>query len=274
MDTSLELLPLPAAHTRALNLLADADVEVGQLAQVIEADPALTASILRGANSAASAPIERIDTANAAVIRLGLGHTRRMIVGAVTSSAFEHLHRAEVDADETWRHLVATALLTQAAMWLGGTPRGAVSEAFTAGMLHDLGRLSMATQDPGRYSLVATLARTGADLLEAEMRMFGVDHTTWGAKVSEAWNIPETVADSVLHHHGGGGGQLAQAVLAARETAWSLGIGDGVLMPDEVTFPEKPEHEQIVAEIGGPDGLTEQIEWYRGALGNSHAVAA
>ena len=273
MDTSLELLPLPAAHTSALNLLADPHVEVGELAQVIDSDPALTASILRGANSAASAPIERIDTANAAVIRLGLGHTRRMIVGAVTSSAFEHLHRAEVDADETWRHLVATALLTQAATWLGGTPRGAVSEAFTAGMLHDLGRLSMATQDPGRYSLVATLGRTGADVLEAEMRMFGVDHTTWGAKVSEAWNIPETVVDSVSHHHGGGG-ELAQAVRAARETAWSLGIGDGVLIPDEVTFPETPEHEQIVAEIGGPDGLAEQIEWYRGALGNSHAVAA
>ena len=57
MDTSLELLPLPAAHTRALNLLADTDVEVGELAQVIESDPALTASIFRGANSASSAPI-------------------------------------------------------------------------------------------------------------------------------------------------------------------------------------------------------------------------
>ena len=273
MDTALELLPLPTTHARAMQLLSDPNVEIGELARVIESDPALTASMLRGANAAASAPIERIDTASTAVVRLGLGHTRRIIIGAVTSSAFEHLHRAEIDADATWRHLVSTALLAQAVMWGRGTPRGAVSEAFTAGMLHDIERLSMATQDANRYSLVTTLARSGASVTEAEMRMFGFDHASWGERISESWNIPENVRNAILHHHGGGG-ELGDAVRLAREISWSLGIGDGVLTPDQETYPEDPSHEAVLGELGGAEGLTEQIEWYRGALDSSPVTAA
>ena len=274
VHSNIELLPLPAAHARALQLLNDPNSEIAALAQVIESDPALTASLLRAANSALSAPVHRIDTANVAVIRLGLAETRRLTVGAVASSAFAHLHRAELDVDEVWRHMVATAMLTQAASWRDGVPRGAVSEAFTAGMLHDIGRLSMATQDPGRYSLVATMARGGAEVLEVETRVFGFDHCTWGERVAEVWNIPDHVRPAVVHHHGDSDDPLARATKSAREIAWSLGIGDGLLTPEEETFPEQPEHAHILDEIGGADGLFEHIEWYRGALGAPAPPAA
>ena len=271
---NIELLPLPAAHARALQLLNDPGAEIAALAQVIESDPALTVSMLRAANSALSAPVNRVDTAHLAVIRLGLAETRRLVVGAVASSAFAHLHRAELDVDEVWRHMVATAMLTQAASWRAGVPRGEVSEAFTAGMLHDIGRLSMATQDPARYSLVATLARSGAEVLEAETRVFGFDHCTWGERVAEVWNIPDHVRPAVVHHHGDSEDALAQATTSAREVAWSLGIGDGLLTPEEETFPETTEHSHILSEIGGAAGLFAQIEWYRGALGAPSSPAA
>jgi putative nucleotidyltransferase with HDIG domain len=269
MNTSLELPPLPAAHSRALNLLSDADVDASALAQVVQTDPSLTAAILRAANSAFSAPVNPIDTANAAVIRIGLTDTRRVIVGAVASSAFGQIEAAEIDGDETWKHLVAVALLTQAAMWRDGTPRGAVSQAFTAGMLHDIGRLSMAAQDPSHYSIVATLARSGADIREAEMRMFGFDHADWGGQVSEAWNVPDSVVDAIRNHHGADGDELAVAVFAARRITWSLGIGDGVTEAREATFPDEPLHEEIMSELGGIEGFNEQMDWYRGAMNPS-----
>lgn len=275
MDIRLELPPLPAAHARALNLLSDADVDASALAQVIETDPSLTAAILRAANSAFSAPVDPINTANAAVIRIGLIDTRRMIIGAVASSAFGQLDDVEIDGDETWKHLVAVALLTQAAMWRDGTPRGAVSQAFTAGMLHDIGRLSMVAQDPSRYAIVATLARGGADIREAEMRMFGFDHADWGGQVSEAWKVPDDVVEAIRCHHAPDGSGLSFAVFAARRITWSLGIGDGVTEAREATYPDEPLHEEIVSELGGVDGLYEQIEWYRGALDSSaHSAAA
>jgi putative nucleotidyltransferase with HDIG domain len=274
MNTTLELPPLPAAHSRALNLLSDADIDASALAQVVETDPSLTAAILRAANSAFSAPVNPIDTANAAVIRIGLTDTRRVIVGAVASSAFGQIEAAEIDGDETWKHLVAVALLTQAAMWRAGTPGGAVSQAFTAGMLHDIGRLSMAAQDPSRYSIVATLARSGADIREAGMRMFGFDHADWGGQVSEAWNVPDSVVDAIRNHHGADGDELAVAVSAARRITWSLGIGDGVTEAREATFPDEPLHEEIMSELGGIEGFNEQMDWYRGAMNPSGQPAA
>jgi HD-like signal output (HDOD) protein len=275
MDAALDLLPLPAAHARALKLLSDPDAEIGALARVIEVDPALTAAMLRAANSAASAPVKRIDTAHEAVIRIGLELTRRLLVGAVASNAFRDLHEAEIDAAETWRHVVATALLAQAAIWHeGDADGGAVAEAFTAGILHDIGRLSMATQAPGRYSLVASRVRSGVGVLEAETEIFGFDHASWGGRVSEVWQVPEAITDAILHHHDGGGGKLARAIFVAREVARSLGIGDGLLAPQDPTFPEQPADEELVAELGGTVGFFDVIDWYRTALDPSPSAAA
>ena len=109
MDVTLELPPLSAAHGRALTLLSDPDAEVGDFTSVVESDPALTAAILRAANSAASAPVDHIEVVDVAVIRMGLSLTRRLIVSAVASNAFGELERAGIDEGETWRHLVATA---------------------------------------------------------------------------------------------------------------------------------------------------------------------
>jgi HD-like signal output (HDOD) protein len=164
--------------------------------------------------------------------------------------------------------------LTQATMCRDGTPRGAVSQAFTAGMLHDIGRLSMAAQDPSRYSILATLARGGANIREAEMRMFGFDHADWGGQVSEAWNVPGSVVDAIRNHHGPDGDDLAVAVFAACRITWSLGIGDGVTEAREATFPEEPLHEEIMSELSGIEGFNEQMAWYRGALNQSRQAAA
>lgn len=267
MRIALEVPPLPMAHGRALSLLSDPDLQFEELAQVIESDPALTMSLLRAANSAASAPVTRVDTASVAIVRVGTDHARRLVVGAVASSAFAHLHRAGIDSEEIWQHLIAVAMLAQAVDWLHGTPTGEVGDAFTAGMLHDLGRLSMAAQEPDRYATVSRRARDGEHVREAEHDSFGFEHSEWGMQVAEQWDLPDDIGGAIAHHHDASGGRLAEAVYMARKIAWSLGIGDG--LPGEVapTFPLRPEHEVIISQLGGLEGLLAQIEWYRGAIG-------
>lgn len=274
MDASLELLPLPAAHAQALRALADPDVEVAELAHVIEGDPALTTAMLRAANSASSAPVARIESAEVAVVRLGLWLTRRLLAGAVVSSTFQQIHEAGIDDAEMWRHVVATALLSQGVMWHAGRSSEAVAEAFTTGILHEVGRQSMATQDPERYARAAALIRSGDDARSAERSIFGFDHAAWGAEVSEAWQVADAITRAIGHHHEESADGLTQAVCTARRLAWSLGIGDGLVKPDQTTYPEQPADEEIVAELGGTEGLFEVIEWYRGALGSSPAAEA
>lgn len=269
MRIALEVPPLPAAHGRALSLLSDPDFQFEELAMVIESDPALTMSLLRAANSAASAPVARVDTASVAIVRVGTDQTRRLVVGAVASSAFAHLHRAEIDSGEIWQHLIAVAMLAQAVAWLHGTPTGEVGDAFTAGMLHDLGRLSMAAQEPERYATVSRQARDGENVREAERDSFGFEHGEWGMQVAEQWDLSDGIGDAIAHHHDVSRGRFAESVCIAREIAWSMGIGDGLTDGVPPTFPLRPEHETIVSQLGGPEGLIAQIEWYRGAIGGA-----
>ena len=137
MWTASNIPALPIAHGRALALLAQRDVEIARLAEVIESDPALTAAVLRAANSAISSPAQWITTAREAVVRIGLDTTFNIVSGMIVNSAFGDLQRAGLDAGELWRHLIATALLADAA----ASAAGERTEAFTAGLLHDVGRL-------------------------------------------------------------------------------------------------------------------------------------
>ena len=163
MTSSVEIPTLPIARVRALALVANVNPSYDDLAEVVDADPALTIALLRAANSAASAPVDRVRTAHIAMVRVGMKEARRIIMGVALSTSFQRLHCSGIDEDEMWRHLIATAVLADAIAW------GEVlhSEAFTAGLLHDVGRLALAAADPARYSQVVKLAQRGVPAGEA-----------------------------------------------------------------------------------------------------------
>ena len=259
---TLELPTLPVAHAQALAMLARHDIAASDLAAIVEGDPALTAAVLRAANSAASAPLAQIRTANDAIVRIGLSITRRIVAGAALGSSFTDLGRSGLDVNEMWRHVVACALLADATAWADG-PR---TEAFTAGLLHDVGRLAMAAQDPERYATVVARVHAGEDARTAESAAFGVDHVEWGTEIGDAWGFPDAVADAIANHHDGGEGPLAWVTWNGRRIAGDIGIGDGMLPPDEAEAEPDPEDAAIVEVAGGGESLDSQIEWYRGAF--------
>lgn len=260
MWTTHDIPALPVAQARALALLSHRDVEVEAIAEVVESDPALTACLLRAANSVVSAPVHQITTAREAIVRIGLDPTFNVVSGAIVRRAFGDLRRAALDTRELWRHLIAVALLADAA----AASQGARTGAFTAGLLHDLGRLSMAVQEPRRYAAVARLVRGGADPVEAEVRLLGISHTRWGERVAHAWGIPEAEAEAIGDHHGGEKSPLSAAVRDARQIAATLGIGDGLCAPSVPTEEETPA--DTVLSFGGPEALFLLIDWYGGAF--------
>ena len=260
----LQSLPvLPAAHARALAALRDEDVAIAEVAAVVETDPALTAAVLRAANSAASAPINRIATAQQGVARIGLQHTRQLVTGAVMSSSFQGLTRGGLDLDELWRHLIACALLNDRVAAQGDDR----SSAFTAGLMHDLGRMAMANADPERYSWVVKLARQGRPTIEAETELFGHDHQELGLRVAEEWQLPEPIAEAAAGHHDAGDG-VAALTRHSRELARTIGFGDGVL---PATESDSLEHlvasdKMLLSGLGGAEGLRTQVEWFRDSV--------
>ena len=171
--THAQALPvLPAAHAKALQLLEDQNAEVAELAETVSADPALTTAVLRAANSAASAPINRVTEADQAIMRIGFDATRRLVAGTVVGTTFKDIRQAGIDTDQLWEHLIACAILTDQTLRHDKTMSG----GFAAGLLHDLGRMTMAQTEPELYAKVVTLARKGADARSIEIDVFGYDH--------------------------------------------------------------------------------------------------
>jgi len=225
MTVALALPVLPVAHARVLSILRQPVPSLSEVVLLVESDPALTASVLRTANSAASAPLTRIATANNAIVRIGLSMTRRILAGAVLKETFRGSGRSGIDADELWRHLILTALLSEGV----SADAGARSAAFTAGLLHDVGRLAMAASEPHGYRAVVDRAAGGANVSAAEREVFGVAHVEWGTEVARAWDFPREVVEAIeQHHRAESSSALAERMRHAREAAWRLGAGDGI----------------------------------------------
>lgn len=262
MSLKVEVPPLPVAHARALSLLKEPEPGVSAISELVDTDPALTAAVIRLANSAASSPIDRVRTARMAIVRVGVTEARRVVLGVALSSAFTGMNGSHIDEGELWRHLIATAILADATAW-GTTDQ---SEAFTAGLLHDIGRLAMATQNPGRYATVVARARQGADPVQAERAVFGLGHIEWGEAVGRAWGIPSEITQAIANHHHGELSGLAWVVKQGRELSASLGIGDGVTEPEPDGTQTPAAGIPVISELGGADAVMQRVQWYRGAL--------
>jgi putative nucleotidyltransferase with HDIG domain len=219
--------------------------------------------MLRAANSAASAPVDRVTTAERALMRVGLSATHRIVTGAVVGASFGDLHRAGLDPDELWRHVIACALLADSAT-RDGADR---SSGFTAGLLHDIGRMAFAQGEPERYAEVVAAAKAGENVEDAEKKVFGRDHAEWGELVAREWDIPDEIAIAIGGHHSGATDSLSKAMGDARRVAAHLGYGDGVVPPEVADDAELPvEGKLMLSAVGGEESLNTQIEWFRGAL--------
>lgn len=265
---------IPAVHARAMAVLNDPDLEIKHLATLVETDPSLTAAVIRSANSAASATTRRISTAGEAVVRIGLNTTRRIVMSAVIGESYRGLERSGLNTAELWRHLLACALIADS---ITAVSPGR-STAFTAGLLHDVGRMAMAQADPIRYSRIVQMAREGVEATETEEEVFGRSHADWGIEAAETWALPADVIEAIGDHHRGNAGPTARAVFDSRRITANLGIGDGIIQPPalpeeqpELALPD--EDYEVIEAMGGLQFVMEQIDWYCGAIKGARRAA-
>ena len=257
---------LSPAQAQSVSLIMSKQAALTELAAVIEGDPTITLALLRFANSALDAPLERVVRVSDAIVRLGLEETRRITLGIIVQqSAGAKLDDCGLDVDELWRHLVGTAILADAVASTDEALAGVRTLTFSAGMLHDVGRLALASASPPHYQRVCRRVAAGATALEAERTEFGIDHEALGLEVAAAWGLPEALLPAIGGHHAPGDG-VAGVVYRARELASKLGIGDGLLAPGEPSLSEADRDAIAVMHIGGAAQLHARIDWFRGGL--------
>jgi diguanylate cyclase (GGDEF)-like protein len=190
-------LPSPTGVGLAiLELTRGEDYSMGDVTRVIQTDPALTGRILRIANSAASSPSQPITSVSQAAMRLGVRSVRNVALGFSLVSGNRSGECRSFDYERYWAHSLAVAVAAQA---LAEETRGVTpTDAFTCGLLSDIGSLALASIHPERYTEVLRRAsEPDGSLLLVERELLDIDHVQLGCALLSEWGLPESFAHAL-----------------------------------------------------------------------------
>ncbi len=193
-----ELPALPALVIELIESLDKESTSAEQLADKISNDQALVAKTLRLANSSFYGMSREITSVADAATVLGLRTIRNIAIAAVLA---EHFGRGDgmLDFDAFWRHSLATALCSAAIARETGFEEGM---AFTLGLLHDVGRLVLASAFAEQFSQVVAHQRAhDCPSLEAERAVLGTDHAAIGRLITEQWHFSPKLVAAIAGHH-------------------------------------------------------------------------
>jgi putative nucleotidyltransferase with HDIG domain len=261
-----DLPSLPEVALKVTRLVEDPSVSAAAIGRVVSTDQALTARVLRLANSAFYGVSRRIGTVQEAVVVLGFRTIKTLTLAASLYPALSGEVRGyALERGDLWRHSIACAVGAQAlAKEMGSTaPRvGPVTpdEAFVAGLLHDIGKMVLSVHLKEYFG--QTRDRALADnvpFLLAERAILGIDHAQAGAAMAERWNLPAALVDAIACHHDPLGAQHGNVGLAcvthvADALCLTLGIGVG---GDGLLFSLRSEALDALGIAARPDELTD-----------------
>ena len=186
----------PAAAEQVLRLVGSPRSSAADLARVVETDPALSARVMRLANSPYYGIPRRVSSTQHAIVMLGFDTVRGLAVSAAMSLLDG---RPELGPDGFWRHAVTTAATCATIAKRIGAPE---ADAFSVGLLHDLGTVLLHRRDATKFAEASTQPSM-SQIVAAEIAAFGITHGQIGSEALDAWGFPRPFVEAVaLHQHG------------------------------------------------------------------------
>jgi diguanylate cyclase (GGDEF)-like protein len=185
----------PGIALRVIELAQDPEVDMATAADVIALDMALSARMLRVANSPLYASRRRIDNLGQALTMLGLNATLSLALGFSMVQGLRNAFGAHPLHERIWRRSAATALASRVL----GQARGLrkPEELMLAGLLQDIGMLALLQSEPTRYAPLLEAATDNAALVAAERATFGCDHAQIGAWLAQDWHLPDYLTQAI-----------------------------------------------------------------------------
>ena len=195
---NLQLPTLPAGAMRVAKLAQDYNSSTKAIADAIGTDPALAGLVLSRANSPLYAMERLVTTLPKAISAMGNEAIHSLVVTLAFSNVFSREIRASKIGQAIWKHSLAVGILArELSLELG--LRGA-EEAFTCGLLHDIGKFLLLKYDSVLYSQIAE-KETEREMLGFERINFGYMHDQVGALAVRRWGMPEEISHVIFNHH-------------------------------------------------------------------------
>lgn len=221
--------PMPGAAQKAFKLSTDPNAEARDFIDIIESDEALSARVIKIANSVFFDRGHQSKTIEESVTVIGINELRCLLSSTSLAEIFPSNNPGR---QSMWAHDVATGLISKAISARLG-PLDA-DLAFLCGLMHDIGKLLLMQRASENYSKVFKMVEeNGEDFCRAEEKVFMFTHNDVGQLIAEKWNFSPELADAIASHHqewdlikaNSANWQLVYTIKAASIFAHALGLG-------------------------------------------------
>lgn len=177
-----------------LDMVNQEDVDFALLAKKISTDQVLSARLLRMANSAHFGGHKTVSSVNEALLRVGTGPVRTLVVASVLSSAFPKVQT--LDMDYYWQETFEVSIIASKIADEIGMDS---NEVFTTGILHNIGELMIHTLVPEHALEISVRAAAGENPIAVQEELLDITAPTLGAKLAKTWRFPDKMVDAIAH---------------------------------------------------------------------------
>jgi HD-like signal output (HDOD) protein len=240
--------------SKLLATISREDVSFAQVATLIESDTVLAGNVLKVVNSALYGFRGTVNSVRHAVAILGVDRLRNLSLGFSVARMWTHIPTPEGwSASKFNQHSLAVGIMADLLAQRAEAPYP--EGAFVAGLLHDIGKLLIATGAPAGFSgILWSLKEPGANELDCEMEVLGTTHAELSGMALERWNLPLPIRQSAIFHHDpdradDGGLHLSHVIYAADRLANELGNSIGQY------FDQSPRTDSVFDVLGVADQL-------------------
>ena len=195
----------PIVFHQIQKVINDPNVSAEQIASILAEDPAMSVKVLRLTNSAFYGLSREIESVKHAVIIVGLEAIKNLVLSASVLDMFKGKNLDADYQDKFWRHSLATAFGCRLlAKKLRDNLMVDPDSAFSAGLLHDVGKIILVCFLDEEYKQFKAVRDTNKSSLdcEIEQELFGFTHADIGSFLTEQWKIPHKLTEAIAQHHG------------------------------------------------------------------------
>jgi putative nucleotidyltransferase with HDIG domain len=195
--TASDLPTIPVVATKVMQLIESENATAEELARVVASDPAVAARVLKISNSSFYGCQRQIQTLSHAIVVLGFGTLKSLVVAASVKQVYQPYGLTE---KMLWEHSFGAGLAAR--IIAKETRLVSEEEAFLGGLFHDIGKIIMNTVDKQQYQdVMQRCFNDGLTFEEAERQVYSYTHSEVGGLVIKKWNFPDTLMRAVLKHH-------------------------------------------------------------------------
>jgi HD-like signal output (HDOD) protein len=194
---------VPILYRQILQEMQRPRPSVDRVAAIIEKDAGMSAKVLQVVNSGTYGLKQHVSNVTVAAKLLGLNNLRSLVLAAETfQPAEQDAFPANFAIETLWEHSLRVASYTKKLVQMEMENQKVADDAFTAGLLHDIGQIVLATKKTAEFGEALREAqKTSTLLIDVEKRVFGATHAEIGGYLLELWGLPDPITEAITFHN-------------------------------------------------------------------------